>query len=96
MDICGGPGAGILCAALIAWNLTGFVLMGADKRRAKLGRWRIPEKTFFFFAFCFGRLGILAGMKLFHHKTQHLSFRVGVPTGILLDCALIAFLMGWA
>ena len=26
-------------------NLIGFVLMSIDKKRAKYGRWRIPEKT---------------------------------------------------
>ena len=26
-------------------NLIGFVLMYIDKKRAKSGRWRIPEKT---------------------------------------------------
>lgn len=26
-------------------NLLGFVLMYIDKKRAKYGRWRIPEKT---------------------------------------------------
>ena len=26
-------------------NLIGFVLMYIDKKRAKYGRWRIPEKT---------------------------------------------------
>ena len=26
-------------------NLIGFVLMYMDKKRAKYGRWRIPEKT---------------------------------------------------
>lgn len=88
-----------LCAGiLLLWNLAGFILMGMDKRRARRNEWRVPERVFFFFAFCFGGVGILAGMRVFHHKTQHLSFRIGVPAGILLDGVLIFMLAapkGW-
>ena len=32
---------------LILVNITGFAMMGIDKKRAKRGAWRIPEKTLF-------------------------------------------------
>ena len=36
---------------VIGWillsGLAGFVLMGFDKNRARRGRWRVPERTFF-------------------------------------------------
>ena len=38
---------GLLAVYLLAVNLAAFVLYGADKRRAKQGTWRIPEKTLF-------------------------------------------------
>ena len=45
----------LICLFIII-NLIGFVLMYIDKKRAKYGRWRIPEKTLFllpFVCFCF-------------------------------------------
>ena len=35
----------IIPAAFVAMSVIGFVLMGADKRRAEKGAWRIPEKV---------------------------------------------------
>lgn len=68
---------------LIAWillaNLMGLILMGADKSRARHGAWRIPEKTFFVLALLGGSIGCWSGMYLFHHKTKHWYFVVGMP-----------------
>ncbi|MCD7753333.1 MAG: DUF1294 domain-containing protein [Clostridiales bacterium] len=60
-------------------NVAGFAVMGADKRRARRGSWRIPERTLFAVALAGGSLGVLLGMRLFHHKTRHWYFVVGVP-----------------
>ena len=73
-------------------NLLAFALMGIDKRRAKTGRWRIPEKTLFLAAALFGGLGGTLGMFLFRHKTKHWYFRVFFPLFLLLQAALIWFL----
>ncbi|MCD8383178.1 MAG: DUF1294 domain-containing protein [Clostridiales bacterium] len=64
---------------LAAANVAGFVVMGADKRRARRGEWRIRERTLFAVALVGGSLGVLLGMRLFHHKTRHWYFVVGVP-----------------
>ena len=37
----------VILLYIIIVNAAGFLLMGEDKRRAKLHRWRIPEKTLF-------------------------------------------------
>ena len=66
-------------AYLLVMNLIGFALMGADKRRAKRHAWRIPEKTLFLAAILGGSLGAWAGMYVFHHKTKHRYFVVGMP-----------------
>lgn len=60
-------------------NLSGLILMAADKSRARRGTWRISEKTFFLLALLGGSLGCWAGMYLFHHKTRHWYFVVGMP-----------------
>ena len=71
-------------------NLVTFILYGADKAKAKKGKWRIPEKTLLLFAACFGGLGAFLGMKVFRHKTKHTSFRILVPVCMILQFILIA------
>lgn len=76
----------ILLAAL---NLNSFILMACDKRRARLGKWRIPERTLFLAAACFGALGGMLGMKILRHKTQHRSFRVFFPLMLAVQAVLL-------
>lgn len=64
---------------LLIINAAGFLLMLTDKIKAKKNLWRIPEKTLFFTAILGGSIGSLAGMYLFRHKTQHLTFTLGMP-----------------
>ena len=62
----------LVALAIIAiMNIAAFALMGHDKRCARQGKWRVPEKTLFLVTACFGGLGGVLGMKVFHHKTQH-------------------------
>ncbi|MEH2940793.1 DUF1294 domain-containing protein [Lawsonibacter sp. JLR.KK007] len=72
---------------LLAANLAAFLLMGLDKGRAKRGKWRISEKTLFLPAVLGGALGGTLGMRFFHHKTKHWSFRWGFPLLLLLQLA---------
>ena len=44
----------LLVIALVFWNFVTFCMMGFDKRRAKNGGWRIPEKRLFLCSFLFG------------------------------------------
>ena len=74
----------------IIMNLVTFILYGADKAKAKKGKWRIPEKTLLLFAACFGGLGAFLGMKVFRHKTKHTSFRILVPVSMIIQFILIA------
>ena len=64
---------------LIGINLTGFVVMGVDKRRAIQGAWRISEASLFTVALLGGALGCMLGMKRFRHKTRHWYFKYGMP-----------------
>ena len=74
----------------IIMNLVTFTLYGADKAKAKKGKWRIPEKTLLLFAACFGGLGAFLGMKIFRHKTKHTSFKILVPVFMIIQFILIA------
>ena len=81
--------------ALVIWLFMGlitFFLYGADKRKARKGKWRIPESTLLLFSFFGGSLGAFLGMQLFRHKTQHWKFKILVPLSLVLHIALMAWL----
>lgn len=73
---------------LVLCNVCGLVLMKVDKERAKKHRWRIPEKTLFLVALLGGSAGAWLGMYLFHHKTKHWYFVVGMPLILICQIAL--------
>ncbi len=78
---------------LLAANLAAFLLMGADKRRARKGRWRIPERVLFLPVLLGGGFGGVLGMLVFHHKTRHWYFRWGFPLILILEYAGILWLL---
>ena len=49
-------------AVVVVMNIVAFVLMGHDKKCARQGKWRVPEKTLFLVTACFGGLGGVLGM----------------------------------
>lgn len=85
--------AGALAVWLIAINLVTFAVYGADKRRARRGAWRVPEKTLFLLPLLGGSVGALLGMRLFRHKTKHWYFVWGVPAILLAQMALAVWLL---
>lgn len=68
-----------MLATLILINIIAIILMAYDKKKAEDGGWRVPERTLLMFGALGGALGIWLGMRLFHHKTKHLSFLVLIP-----------------
>ncbi|MBQ6353259.1 MAG: DUF1294 domain-containing protein [Mogibacterium sp.] len=74
---------------LAAINLVAFAAFGIDKRRARIGAWRIPEKTLLLLAVLGGSVGAWLGMTTFHHKTRKPLFSVGVPVILLLQIAAV-------
>ena len=85
--------AGALAVWLIAINLVTFAVYGADKRRARRGAWRVPEKTLFLLPLLGGSVGALLGMRVFRHKTKHWYFVWGVPAILLAQAALAVWLL---
>lgn len=73
---------------LIVINLVAFLAMYVDKRKAKYGKWRIPEQTLFILALIGGSIGAIAGMYIFRHKTKKLRFSVGFPVILVLQIIL--------
>lgn len=76
-------------------NLVAFCLMAADKRRAQKHCWRIPEHTLFAAALAGGSLGAWLGMYVWHHKTKHWYFVLGMPLILIAQIALVFWLGGW-
>ena len=78
---------------LVLVNVVAFAVYGADKRRAKKAKRRVPEKTLFLLAIIGGSVGALAGMYTFRHKTRHWYFVWGIPAILVIQIALAVWLM---
>ncbi len=78
---------------LAVMNVLGVAVMWSDKRRARLHRWRIPEKVLFGVSLLGGSAGTWAGMYLFRHKTKHWYFVVGMPLILVCQAALVIYLV---
>lgn len=70
---------------LLLVNAAAFLLMLADKFKARKNLWRIPETVLMWVAVAGGSLGILAGMYTVRHKTLHLKFTLGVPVILVIQ-----------
>ena len=94
----GGSGGGFqlppLWLVLLVWllliNTITFFVFGLDKWKAKRKEKnekvrRIPEKTLLVLAAIGGSVGALLGMRVWHHKTLHRLFRLGVPVILVLQ-----------
>ena len=91
--VVGSPWTWLLCWVLLMSVIT-FFTFGVDKWKAKRTEKnpavrRIPEKNLFLLAILGGSPGALLGMKVWHHKTLHRSFRIGIPAILITEAALI-------
>ena len=77
---------------LLFINLFTFYLYGSDKRKAKKGNFRIPEKVLLLFAFVGGSIGAFVGMRVFRHKTKHWKFKILVPFFLIMQIAILVYL----
>ena len=86
------PGGGLAVYRGV-FSLAPFHVFGADKRRARKGKWRVPERTLFLLPLLGGSVGALLGMRVFHHKTRHWYFVWGIPAILLAQIALAVWLL---
>ena len=84
----------LMLIAVAVMNVLSFCLMGMDKRAARLGRWRVPEKTLFLVTALFGGLGGVLGMQVFRHKTKHWYFKLGFPLLLIVQIVVLCALFG--
>ena len=80
----------ILYPYLLTVNALGFILMLADKLKAKKNRWRIPEAMLLGAALIGGSAGSLIGMYTFRHKTRHLKFTLSIPLILLMQILIVS------
>lgn len=80
-------------ACLGGINVLTFLLYGLDKWLAKTHRRRIPEVRLLLLAVVGGSVGAWVGMKVWHHKTLHRKFCFGVPLILLLQLALLLWML---
>lgn len=74
---------------LIIINLIAFIAMYLDKRKARYGKWRIPEQSLFILALIGGSIGAITGMYTFRHKTKKLRFSIGFPVILIFQIVLM-------
>ena len=83
----------VLLIIIGVMSLAAFAAFGLDKYKAKAGKWRIPERTLFLLALLGGGIGAFLGMKVFHHKTMHKQFVIGIPAIMLVQLVLTGWLI---
>lgn len=82
----------IMLPYLLLMNIAGILIMKSDKKKAVKHAWRIPEKTLFLVSILGGSIGTWAGMYLFHHKTKHWYFVIGMPLILIIQIIMAAYL----
>lgn len=73
---------------LVAWSGALFALYGYDKRQARDGGPRVPERLLHLMALAGGAAGGWLGMLVFRHKTRRPVFRVVLGVAVALQAGL--------
>lgn len=82
----------IVAGYFLVINAVSFFLYGIDKYKARRRKWRMSEATLLTVAVIGGSIGAWVGMKVWHHKTMHKKFFVGLPLIFVLQVALALYL----
>jgi uncharacterized membrane protein YsdA (DUF1294 family) len=72
-------------------NVITFFIMWFDKHEAKIGDWRVPERTLFLLVLLGGGIGGIAGMYVFRHKTRKWYFKIGFPAILIMQIIFIIY-----
>ncbi len=83
----------IVLAVYLVVSVIAFAFYASDKKKAKKGAWRVPEKVLLGLGFCGGSIGALLGMHVLRHKTKHWYFWVVNIAGLVWQVGLAVFLL---
>ena len=75
------------------WRSTSGCLLPTGHQKARKYKWRIRESALLGLAVLGGSIGAWLGMKVWHHKTLHKKFKYGVPTIIIIQLAIIGYIL---
>jgi uncharacterized membrane protein YsdA (DUF1294 family) len=73
-------------------SLVCYALYATDKRRARFGGWRVPERTLLFWGFIGGWPGAIVAQQVLRHKTQKVSFREAFWVTVIFNVVLFVAL----
>lgn len=82
-----------LALYLFIINFIAVVLCLVDKSRAKNKKWRVSEKALFAVSFMGGSISMYITMCLVRHKTNHKRFMIGLPLIILIQSAVLLWIL---
>ena len=85
----------VLLTYLVAVNVAAFLAFGWDKRAARRGSSRIPERRLLWLALLFGAPGAWFGARTSRHKTVKRSFRIKLALVTVLDAAVLGLAVAW-
>jgi len=81
---------------LLAVNAITYLVYWWDKRRARAGKRRVPERELLLWALAGGSPAAILAMNRHRHKTRKRSFRLWFLGVLLAQAALILGLLYWS
>ena len=82
---------GLVMLFILLMSIFTLAVFSADKKRARKGSERIPEKTLLVMTALFGAFGAFIGRILAHHKTEKGYFSLVIWFSMILQAALIVY-----
>lgn len=88
----------ILAVYLIIINAFAVYQTKRDKALSNIPKdspnyWRVPEAQLLLISAVGGSVGMYLTMKKIRHKTQHPKFMIGIPAIMILQAALVIFMV---
>ncbi len=74
---------------VVSINFTTFVAYGIDKRAARRGDWRVPERDLHLLEFLGGWIGAWIAQRFFRHKTAKRSYQAIYKLMIIMEFAAV-------
>lgn len=81
---------------IVSINILAFSMFMSDKNNSKKHpKQRIRERSLLSVCFWGGALGGFVGMHLFHHKTLHKNFTIGITVMLIIQVLVFSFVAGF-